>query len=180
MINLLPPKEKNDLFLKKIKNLVIILGGVILVFLICLILILTSIKFNLLSKISDQTYLSQETQNQYQSDTVITLKNSIQKYNTSIPQALSLYQSGNRISDVLGIISEIPRPQGLYFTNISIDGKSNNNKIIINITGVSPARDDLVAFQKNLEEESLIKNASFSSNSWISPGKTNFNLTLEF
>jgi Tfp pilus assembly protein PilN len=175
MINLLPQKEKDNLFLKRIKNLVIILGAVITVSLICFILILLSLKFYMLSDVGYQKALLLETQERYQSPAITTLKDAIQKYNKLLPLILSFYQNKANFSDTLGLISEIERPHGLYFTNISI---SENNKV--SISGFSPTRDDLINFQKNLQKQNGIKNISFSPNSWINQTKANFNLTLEY
>jgi Tfp pilus assembly protein PilN len=175
MINLLPQNEKNNLFLKRIKNLVIILGAVITICLICFILILLSLKFYILADVGYQKLLLQDTQEKYQSPDITTLKDTIQKYNKLLPSILSFYQKRIYFSDTLDVISEIERPQGLYFTNISIN---ESNKI--GISGFSPTRDDLITFQKNLEKQGKIKNISFSADSWINPTKVNFNLTMEY
>lgn len=175
MINLLPQKEKDALFLRRIKNLAIILGSTIIIFLICLILVLLSVKFYILAEVGYQKFLLQDTQKKYQSPDAANLKNVIQKYNESLPIVLSFYQNEIYFSDILGIISEIQRQAGLYFTNISIDGHDK-----VSISGVSATRDDLIAFQKNLEKQNAIKNISFSPDSWINPVKTNFNLTFDF
>lgn len=174
-MNLLPQKERDLLFLKRIKNLVIILGAVITILFVCLILILLSLKFYLLADVGNQKFLLQDTQSAYQSPAMTNLKNAIQKYNKSLPAILSFYQSNVYFSDVLSAVSEIERPEGLYFTNINISGRTK-----VNISGFSPTRDNLIAFQKNLEKTTNIKNISFSQDSWISPVKVNFNVNFEY
>lgn len=179
MINLLPQREKDELFLKRIKNLVLVLGNVIIIFLVCLTLVLLSVKFYILAEVDNAKFLLQNTQDQYQTPDIEKLKNAIEKYNNTLPVVLSFYQKKIYISDVLAAISEIQRPEGLHFTAISIEGKTEN-KIKISISGTSDTRENLIAFQKNLGGQGLIKNVSFSPESWINPIKANFNLTFEY
>jgi hypothetical protein len=180
MINLLPEKEKEVLRLDQIKNLTIILGSIILVSLVCLILILMAIKFYLLQDVEYQKFLFQQAQKKYQSAETATIKGTIQKYNDALPQVLSFYKKEIYFSDVLNIISEIQKSQGLNFTKISLDGQNDSRKINIIIAGISADRDSLVDFQKKLQGEQKFKNVSFSPDSWINPTNSNFNVTFEY
>ena len=54
MINLLPPEEKGKLFLKKSEKLIAVLEITILVSLVCLILILSSIKLYIVAEANYQ------------------------------------------------------------------------------------------------------------------------------
>ena len=60
MPNLLPPKEKKSLQLEQVKKLATILGFVTIISLICLVFILLSIKFYILSNVDGQKFLLQE------------------------------------------------------------------------------------------------------------------------
>lgn len=180
MINLLPQSEKELLFLGRVKKLVIILGSIFIVFLICLILVLLSVKFSIFAEVSSQKFLFQEAKKSYSSPDAERLKNAIQKYNNVLPSVLSVYQEDMHFSDILASISKIERPKGLRLTDISLNRQDNENKVKASISGASDTRENLVSFQKNLEKQPEIKNISFSPESWISPANVNFNLTLDF
>ncbi len=180
MINLLPPKEKEVLYSEQVKNLVAVLGCIVIISLVCLSLILLSIKFYILSDFSYQKFLFQEAEKKYQSPGLAGFKDAIQKYNVILPHILSFYKKDLYFSDILGIISAVGRPEGLYFTKISLDGKTLEDNIKVVISGISDTRENLLLFQKNLQQEPGFKNISFSPNSWISPANTNFSLNLEF
>lgn len=180
MINLLPPKEREVIYSEQIKNLITVLGCMAMISLICFALILLSIKFYILSDVSSQKFIFQEAEKKYQSSIIASYKDIIQKYNIISPYVLSFYKKNLYFSDILNVISEIERPQGLYFTKLFLDGKTSENNVKISISGVSSTRENLLLFQKNLQQEPRFKNISFSTNSWISPVNANFNLNLEF
>jgi len=66
MTNILPPKEKEYLRLEQAKKIVIILGFAAIVSLICLLLILLSIKYYILSAAGSQKFILQESEKMYQ------------------------------------------------------------------------------------------------------------------
>ena len=55
MINLLPPQEKEKLLLEKTQKLVIVLTNSFIISLICLILILLSLKFYILKELAKKS-----------------------------------------------------------------------------------------------------------------------------
>jgi Tfp pilus assembly protein PilN len=175
MINLLPQKEKDGLLLIRIKNLALIFGGIVIIFLICLILVMLSIKFYILTEVDSQKFLLQATQEKYNTPEITSLKSVIGKYSASLPTVAAFYKNEKYLSDILTLISEIQKPAGVYFTNISINIQNK-----VSISGVSNTRENLIAFQKNLESQAKIKNVSFSANSWINPVNNNFIVTLEY
>lgn len=175
MINLLPQKDKDELLLLRIKNLALVFSGIILIFLICLILVLLSMKFYLLTQVDYQKFLLETTQKKYETPEISNYKAIIKKYNDSLPLVLNFYKNEKYFSDVLAIISEIPRPNGLIFTSILL---REQNKI--SISGTSNTRADTIVFQKSLESQPKIKNVSFSANSWINAVNNNFDITLEY
>lgn len=175
MINLLPQQEKNELLLKRIKNLALVLGAIIIIFLICSILVLLSLKFYILAEVDYQKFLLASTVEKYKTPDMENFKGIIEKYNKSFPLVVSYYKNEKFFSNILAVISEIPKPGGLYFTSISIDAKNS-----VSISGTSNTRENLISFQKNLESHPSIKNVSFAASSWINPVNNNFSLTLQF
>ena len=82
------------------------------------------------------------------------------------------------MSNALKMILEIQRPPNLYLTNLSLT-RDENQKMNIMAIGVSQSRDDLLAFQKNIEVNKEIKNPYFSPESWVNAENVAFKLTFE-
>ncbi len=179
MINLLPPEEKEGLRLQQVKKLVAILGSAVVVIIICLILILFSINYYILGEIISQKFSLEQAENRYKTSDFLKYKNILQNYNKGAAQLKSFYKEGMGISSALENILAVEKPVGIYFSNLSINMRENNDKIIVNISGASDTRDSLLVFKKNLEGKGEIKNINFSPESWINPSNINFYLTFE-
>jgi len=180
MINILPPKEKESLRLEQTKNLVIILGFVAIVSLICLIFILLSIKYYILSSVDHQKLILQEVEKQRQSPNFAEFKDIIVLYNGILPEIVSFYKEEVYSGDILSVISGIERPEGLYFNKIYIDRDTPGDKTKVSVFGFSDTRENLLLFQKKLQEESTAKNIYFAPASWINPKDINFTFTFNF
>jgi len=178
MINLLPLEEKQKSLLRKKERLAIVLGIVVLVFLICLALILLSIKFYILTETDYQKNILEQNKQKIQSSDFINYSDIIQKYNGVLSQLDSFYKKEIYFNQALSIITDVPSPKGLTLTNFSLS-RDRNGMIQAGVSGISDTRDDLLIFQKNIEEDNEIKNSYFSSESWISAKNVDFSLTFE-
>ena len=182
MINLLPPKEKEELSLEGNKKLVIVLGNLVLISLVCLILILFSLKFYILKEISYQKIVLDNTEKKYQASNFLSFKEIIQKYNANLVKIDNFYKKEIKVSDILKTILEVPRPEGLYFENISVENNKNgteNKKTKVTISGISKTRDNLLIFKENIENSKTIENVYFPPSNWVKNKDINFYLTLE-
>jgi len=182
MINLLPSEEKQKLLLEKKKKLIIIFGIVFLVGLICLILILLSIKFYILADTDYQKSILAQEQKSYQTTDFVNLNNTVKKYNIILAQLDSFYKKEIYFNQALDVITSVKTPKGLYLKNFSLN-RNANGTIQASVSGVSDTRENLLIFKKNIEEGSEgypnIKNPSFSNESWISPKNVKFSVTFE-
>lgn len=178
MINLLPLEEKQKLILKKKEKLATIWGIIVLVFLICLTLILLSIKFYILAETDFQKNILKQDQQRNQMPDFANLNNIIQKYNGTLTQLDSFYKKEIYFSQAVDIIKNIPTPNGLYLINFSLT-RDNNGMVQVSATGVSDTRDDLLIFQKNVEQDQKIKNSYFPPENWVAPKNINFSVTFE-
>ena len=178
MINLLPLEERQKLILKKNEKLAVVLNIIIVVFLVCLALVLLSIKFYILADTDNQKIALQQTQKEYQAPEFANLSSVIKKYNLTIAQLDSFYKKEIYFNEALNIITSVPSPKGLYLTNFSLD-RNENGTIKVIVTGISDTRDNLLIFRKNIEADTKIKNSYFSPESWIDPKNANFSLTFE-
>ncbi len=178
MINLLPPEEKHKLMSKKKERLTTILGIVFLIFLICLTLVLLSIKFYILTATDYQKDTLRENEQKSQAADFMNFKNIIQKYNSTLVQLDSFYKKEIYFSQALKTITAVPKPAGLDLLNFSLS-RDISGKIKVSVSGFSDTRNDLLVFKTNIEENQKIKNFYFSPDSWINPENANFSLTFE-
>lgn len=179
MINLLPPKEKEQLFLERNKKLVVTLGYIIIIFLIYLALVLFSVKFYILGKMSQEKNILDAIETKYQTSDFLSYNNLVKKYNDDLFKAITFYKKEIYFSDVIKTILDIQRPDGLFFNDMSIKSNDKDNKIRVIISGMSNTRDDLLTFKDNIERNHKIENVYFPPNSWVKNKDINFYVTLE-
>ena len=188
MINLLPPKEKEKLIRENNKKLVMVLGNIVVVSLVCLFLILFSLKFYILGEIVSQKFTLDDAEKQYQNKDFIILKEVVEKYNAVLAKIDNFYKKKTDFNFALRYILEIQKPDGLYLTDINMDKIKEDNKIKINVYGVSDTRENLLIFKNNIENSLLekleqtlkIKNVNFPPNNWVKSKNINFNFTFDY
>lgn len=178
MINLLPPEEKVKLLLEKRKKLIVILGLTAMIPLACLILILCSIRFYILGEVNYQKTVLEQAKKEYQTPDFLAFKEIIQKNDKALVSLEGFYKKESSLTQVLKNVSGFARPQNLYLTNMFLS-RNKDRKIKVMISGFSKSREDLLLFQKNINENQEIKNINFSPESWVSPQNVKFNVTFE-
>jgi len=179
MINLLPQKEKQELLFLKNRNLVIVLGSITMIFLICLSLVLLSLKFYILQKVSLEKSILDDTESEYQTDNFLLLLESINQYNKSLSRADSFYKKQLYFSSALKEVAGIQRSQSLRFDSIVLEKNSEDDKIKANIYGISSNRDALLAFKENIEKQDGFVNVYIPPDNLVKPTNVNFNLSFE-
>ena len=178
MINLLPPEEKQKLLLEKKEKLSLVLWLTVLVFLICLILILLSIKFYILAESDGSEYSLDQIKKQTQSPAFIDLNSAVQKYNKILSRVDSFYAQEIYFNKVLDAITKVPSPAGLYLTNFALT-RDDKGLVVAGVSGISNTRDNLIIFKQSIESDAYIKDSYFSPESWISPQNAKFSLTFK-
>lgn len=178
MINLLPPEEKQKLISQKRERLTAVLGTVILISLVCLILILLSIKFYILAATDYQRNALEQAERKYKTQDFVVMTNTIEKYNTILAQLSSFYEKEIYFSKVLEIITNIPSDKNLLITNFSLS-RDESGTVKVSISGISNTRENLLAFKNSVELEEKIKKPYFSPESWTAPKNAPFSLTFE-
>jgi len=178
MINLLPPIEKQKLLSEKKEKLAIIFGIVFLVSLICLTLILLSIKFYILAETDYQKNLLEQNKQINQTPDFMNSNSIIKKYNIILAQLGSFYKKEIYFNQALNIITSVPTPKDLYLTDFSLN-RDKNGMVKVSVSGTSDKRDNLLIFKKDIEVNEKIKNPYFSAESWVSPKNVKFSLTFE-
>lgn len=177
MINLLPPEEKRELLREKNKKLVIVLGDIVLIAMVCLVLVLFALKFYILVEVDSGKLLLNNAEKKYQTPALLALKKVVQKYNSILVKVDDFYKKEMHFSDALKIILDIPRPEGIVFTQVTLS--RGGDKIKATASGISDSRDHLLLFKDSIEGNKKIENAYFPPENWIKPLNINFNLTFE-
>jgi len=178
MINLLPQEEKQKLFLAKKEKLAAIYGIIVLISLLCLTLVLLSIKFYILADTDYQKYALKQAKQLSENKALTDLNVVIEKYNGTLAQLDSFYKKEIYFNQALETITNIPVPKGLYLNNFSLD-RNEDGSVKASVSGISDTRDHLLTFKKNIEDSAEIKDSYFSPESWISPKDISFSLTFE-
>lgn len=179
MINLLPPQEKAKLLSLRREKLAVILGSVALIALVCLVLVLLSLRFYVLANDLYYQGVLHDIEKQYQVSQEATTKEHVKKYNSELVMASAFYKNQKYISDGLNGLLQVKRPVGLYFTNISMDNEATTKKMKLTVAGVSPTRDGLIAFKDALIASPQFNNVYFPPEAWVKPTNVVFYVTME-
>lgn len=185
MINLLPLKEKNELLAQDRKKMVVILGIILVVPLICFGLILLSLRFYILGEINLANIVFEQAKKQYQTADFLHFKDVIKENNKTVTSLQAFYKNQTYMSALLAMVSQIPHPESLYFTSLSLQKDTvapvanQPKKVKVIMSGFSKSRDDLLLFQKNIQSIPTIEKVYFTPESWINPVDLKFNLTFE-
>lgn len=189
MINLLPPLEKQKLFLEKKKRMVIILWILVLFFLICLVLILLSVRSYLKTQVDSQKALLEEAETEFNQSEIQFLQEKINVLNLSLTELSSFYQKKIYFSEIIEKISQT-LPSKTYLTNLAIifspaelpSGKVSEGKlekVNISLSGFAPTRESLLNFKKNLDQESDFQEVYFPAANWVKSTDIDFYVTLQ-
>ncbi len=178
MINLLPPQEKQELLKERQKNLVVVLTGITAIALVCLMLILFSIKLYILEEIGAQRTMLEGIEEQYRASDAMSLKKSIEGYNARVATMNYFYGSQLRSSQALELLLAISRPEGVRLTNLDLQQDEQAKTANVVISGTSNTRDDLLQFKNTLEGAPGITNVNFPPESWVKPAGIEFTVTL--
>ncbi len=178
MINLLPPQEQALLALQKQKKLVVVLGAMAVILMACLALILLSLKFYMLEDVAYRQSILDSLEKNSQVSDAADLKKIILGANSKFLAIDAFYQKGILADDALTTVLGVQRPNGLYFTALSLD-RTTESTMVITIAGASNTRDNLLLFKQYLEGNPNIHNVYFPPDSWIKPTQVDFSITLD-
>ena len=178
MINLLPEKQKEELLFQKNRNLVVVLGSMAIIVLVCLALILLSLKFYILQIARSEESTLDETRSQYQTKDFLDLTTSLKKYNAELSRADNFYKRQVYMSNGLKTIVTVERPIGIIFNSVDLQNGQSGDGIQANIHGQSDTRENLITFKTNMEKQKGITNVYISPDDLIKPANINFYMTF--
>ena len=158
-----------------------ILGILFLVFLVCLFLILFSIKFYISGEAESQKILYDQKEAVFKESNIQAFEDEVKNYNKVISEISSFCQNQFSPTEILEKISKT-LPSDVYATNVSIkrqQEKGGEEKIICSLQGFAPTRDNLLVLKANLEKEEIFESINFPPSSWIEAKDINFSVNFQ-
>lgn len=190
MINLLPKEDKRTLLVERNKKITVILCFLLSFFIVCLILILFSIKIYVNGQIDTKKIFLAESEKQLLQSEAQELEDKIKTANESFKKLNSFYSKSQYFSEVLQKISDI-FPSSFYATNISmrlnvseVNEDPNNlgsvlitkRNVLVNLSGFASTREELLIFKENLEKS--FEDVLFPPSNWVDKKNINFYITF--
>lgn len=174
MINLLSPKEKEEILEEKKWKLILILGFLVLFFFVCLLLILFIINIFISGQLKVQKiFLDQEEKN-FKESQFQTLEEEIIVSNQTLLNLNSFYQNQTNLTEILENISGT-FPDNVYFTTLNFEPLEKK----FYLSGFSLTRESLLELKRNLEEKEFFEKIYFPSSNWVKPIDINFSLSFK-
>jgi len=174
MINLLPPRQKEELAQEKKLKLILILGIIILAFLISLTLILFSIKTSLSADLEIQKIYFEQRKKELESPGIQELEAKIKNYNLTLSKLKTFYQGQLDLTSILEKISQT-FPEGTYLTSLNFNPQISQ----FSLSGFSPSREKLLQFKENLEKTEGLKEIYFPPANWIPATDIDFSVNFK-
>jgi len=171
MTNLLPPQAKNELYEEEMKNLIIILGSLILIFLFSLTLILFGVKNYILEQANSEKITVDLEKKKLEDSEIQNLRTKIISINKTLSQLNFFYQNQVKLTEIFNKISDI-LPSQMYLTNFSYQKETN----LVSLSGFSPTQEILLNFKKNLNKE--FSEVNFPLQNWIKSTDIDFQVTF--
>ena len=131
-----------------------------------------------MSEVNTQQIVLEQTRKEYQTPDFLNFKDIIRHYNKYLTTLDAFYKKEFSMTQTLSTLTNIERPQNLYFTNLSIN-KTEDQHTKATITGFAKSREDVLTFQKNIESVKEITHPIFSPQSWVQSQNVTFYVTFE-
>jgi len=169
MINLLPPRQKEELKQEEILRLILILGIITLAFLVSLVLVLLSIRISLLADLDTQEIYIKQKQKELNNPEMQVLEEEIKKYNLTLSKLETFYREQPDLTSMLEKISRT-FPNEIYLTSFNFNPQTAQ----VSLTGFSPTCEILIQFKENLEKTEGLKEVVFPPDTWLRDSNINF------
>jgi Tfp pilus assembly protein PilN len=175
MINVLPPKEKEVLRIEENKKTILILEILGFIFLLCLVLILTSMKIYVSGQAEAARIIFEQEQKEFEVSEIKDFSEKIRLANEIFTNLASFYENQVKLTEVLEETSKII-PEGIQLTSLSYQKKTSE----VNFLGFSQDREILIEFKEKLEQGERFEKVYFPSSCWIKPTDIDFNSKFKF
>lgn len=174
MINLLPPRYKQEVRQEENYRLVLILGTTFLIFLISLVLILFSIKTYIQGQAESLKFLAGIEEEKLQIAQNRELQEKIIESGQKISKLESFYKNNIYSIEALEKIFQI-LPEKIYLTSLSF----NKGTGVVSFSGFSPSREILFELRNDLQKQEWISEINFPPQNWIKPTNIDFQVIFK-
>jgi len=176
MINLLPPKQKEELKEEEILSLILILGTVILAFLVSFSLILFAIKTSFSADLKEQETRIEQKEKELETSDFQELEQKIKEYNLIFSQLEDFYKSQPDLKITLGKIFQFfPENKNIYLTSLTFNPQASQ----VSLGGFSPDSKDLLRLEEELKNTKGVKEVVLGPEDWWLKAD-NINFTVDF
>ena len=173
-MNLLSPAEKRDLRITEFNRLVFSLASWLLVILVIFSIFLASAFLSLSILLKEQTNLITIRESEPQMQNLLKIEDKIRQTNQVIKQINSKQRQMVLWTPLLEGLTKIV-PTGVCLTTLAY--QSNSNQIILN--GWANQREDLLRFQKSLEENPFFAEVETPLANLVKEKDIDFSFTLQ-
>lgn len=174
MINLLPQNEKEILWKEEKKKMFLVLEILGFVFLLCSILILTSMEIYISGQAEAERIILEQEKEEFQSSEFKDCSREIKSANEVFAGLDSFYKNQVKLTNILKEVSEVI-PEGIYLDNFSYQSQTSQ----VTISGFSRSREILIRFKNNLEQKGNFKEVYFPPACWLESTDINFNSSFK-
>ncbi|MBU4274408.1 hypothetical protein KKE19_01195 [Patescibacteria group bacterium] len=188
MINLLPPKAKEEILLERKKRVVLSNWILVLLFFVFLLSAMFLIKFYLqiqTTYLKAQLVTNKQILERNMNEEIL---NKINLFDSSFEELNAFYRQRIYISEVLAKISRL-LPNTVYLTNFFVSPNlvlENNddelNQLVgfnIYVAGFSPTREEVLQLKANMEKEEDFKEVFFPLTNWVKTTNIDFSLSFK-
>jgi len=92
------------------------------------LLVLSAVAFYVLGEVAFENYLSQQVQSANVSSEFMNFKSIILDYNKKMALVDSFYNNQTNLSGAIDVLLSIQRPEGLYFSKVSLQANQQTRK----------------------------------------------------
>lgn len=179
MINLLPPREKENLLNEEKWKLVLTIELAVFSFLISLALIFISINISVASQAEYQQTLLAQREMELQKAETKTFKAELSSINDLLSKLNVFYQQRAVLGGSFSKIS-LMIPDEISIEQISImPFKKDEKKFQVSISGNAPLVENLIEFRQNLSKNPDISQISFPSSVLVEAEDIDFSITFQ-
>ncbi len=173
MINLLPPKQKEELKLRRVLVIINTLGMIIFAVLVVFLLCLTIAKFFADGLVKSKEIENEGVQRQLEIMEVAQIEKQMNSYNNLCRVLNNFYSKQNSAAAKITTIAN-SLPEGITLTQMAL----NDNTI--SIGGLSKNREALTKMQSNLENLSDIDSVIIPPSAWVEENNSKFDAIIKY
>ncbi|MGB9743567.1 MAG: PilN domain-containing protein [Minisyncoccales bacterium] len=159
---------------KEVGKIIINLGIDLLLALLCFILILAIFYFFIQGELNSQKIIYEQKEKEIDVLKMRELEKNLLAFNKIFSSLDDFYQNRFRAAEAIAQIAKVV-PPGVYLTDLSLNSRANNQKIIEGtLSGWAATREVLLEFKENLEKQEQLKEVYFPAAVWVKPTEINF------